>query len=416
MKVYADLHLHSPFSRATSEKMNPLDLVGFAKIKGLNLLGTGDALHPAWLSQLSLALEEVDGTGLYKARGADENVLFLVEAEVETVHLYEGRVKRIHHVIFMPSLEVAEQLGEALSRYGDLERDGRPTLTIKPSELVETILGVDDRCLVFPAHAWTPWRSIFGSFSGVDSIEECYEDMAKRIYALETGLSSDPAMNWRVSRLDRFTLLSFSDSHSPWPWRLGRECTIFNLSKLSYKELIEAIRTGKVATLEVPPEYGKYHYSGHRECGVGPLSPAEASKLNYRCPVCSKPLTKGVEDRVEELADRPSGFKPEKNMNYVKVLPLHEVISAALKPGGMKSLQSKVVGELYENLVVKLGSEYNVLLHASYEELIQAAPREVAIAIIMVREGRYRIIPGYDGVYGKLELKVVQKGLEGFLD
>jgi len=410
VEVFADLHLHSPYSRATSDKMNPLELTRFAKVKGLSLLGTGDALHPSWLSQLKLALEEVDETGLYQARGGEVDVLFLVQAEVETVHVHEGAVKRIHHVIFMPSLEVADQLIDRLSSYGDLERDGRPTLSLKPSELVELILEVDEDCLIFPAHAWTPWRSVFGSFSGVDTMEECYEDQVKRVYALETGLSSDPAMNWRVSSLDRFTLLSFSDSHSPWPWRLGRECTIFNVDRLSYKELIEAIKAKRVATIEVPPEYGKYHFSGHRGCGVGPLSPSEASKLNYKCPVCGKPLTKGVEDRVEELADRPVGFRLRNAQPYVKLLPLHEVIAASIKA---RTLNATEVHRLYEELVRVFGSEYNVLLRVSYEELRSVVPKQVASAIVRVREGRYRVIPGFDGVYGKIEFRGLDEGLSG---
>jgi len=409
VRVTADLHIHSPFSAATSEKMTLHDLVRFSRIKGLNLLGTGDALHPSWLSILKQNLEETVMKGLYKLKGEGEDVLFLTQTEVGTVHVYEGKVRRIHHVILMPSLEVAEQLTDRLSKLTDLKADGRPVLTITPAELVETVIETSSDNFIFPAHAWTPWWSIFGSIGGVNRMEECYEDMTKHIYALETGLSSDPAMNWRLSALDRYTLLSSSDSHSPWPWRLGRECNVFELEEPSYKELIDAIKAKDPSrilfTIETPPEYGKYHYSGHRKCGVGPIPPSEARKIGYRCPVCGKRLTKGVEDRVEEMADRPKGFKPENAIPYIKVLPLAELIATALGVKGEQALYSSRVWDVYLNVVNVCGNELKALIESSREDIEKASTTIVADLVVKARENALKITPGFDGVYGRLQLE-----------
>lgn len=259
MKLYADLHLHSRFSRATSREMKIEVIARFAEVKGLNLVGTGDALHPEWLSELKQKLNEDPETGFYKV-SERESVWFVVQTEVATVHRYREKSRRIHHVILLPTLETAEQVADRLSRFGPLESDGRPILETSPAELVEEARRVDRSILVFPAHAWTPWWSIFGAFSGVDTVEEAYEDQSPYVYALETGLSSDPPMNWRVSSLDRFTLVSASDSHSPWPYRLGREACLFEWRKPSYRELVETLRTGDPGkiklTLEVNPAYG----------------------------------------------------------------------------------------------------------------------------------------------------------------
>ncbi|MEM2504528.1 MAG: endonuclease Q family protein, partial [Candidatus Bathyarchaeia archaeon] len=256
--------------------------------------------------------------------------------------------------------------------------------------------------MVFPAHAWTPWFSVFGAFSGFDRIDDCYQDMTKYIYALETGLSSDPPMNWRLSSLDRFTLLSNSDSHSYWPWRIGREANVFELDKLAYRDIIDSIRRKDVSiikfTIETDPAYGKYHWTGHRACGVS-LPPAEAIKLNGKCPVCHKTLTKGVEQRVEELADRPYGFRPAGSPGYIHLLPLSEVISAVIDAS---SPNSKTVWSIYNTLISRFGDEYTVLLDAGFDDIAKIVDPIVAEAIIRVREGRVKVIPGYDGVYGKI--------------
>lgn len=406
MKLIADLHLHSKYSGATSQRMNIAELVDFAKIKGLNVLGTGDALHPKWISELRRELTYLDD-GLYISP-KDEEIYFIIQTEVATIHQFNNKSRRIHHVIIMPSLEIAVQLSEAVRKYGDVESDGRPILNMDPAELVEIVMELDKLNMVFPAHAWTPWWSMLGAFSGVDHIRECYQDMVKNIYAIETGLSSDPSMNWRVSWLDNYTLLSFSDSHSPYPYRLGREAVIFNLSKPSYREIIEAVKNKDssriMMSIEVPPEYGKYHWTGHRNCNFGPLDPEEAKKLNYKCPVCGRKLTKGVEDRVEELADRPRGYVPAKKIDYVHLIPLQELIalSMGIEVDNESKLNSSKIWNEYEKLIKAFGNEFRILLEVTEEEIEKIGGRKLAELISYMRQRKLKIIPGYDGVYGKL--------------
>ena len=412
MLIYADLHIHSKYSGATSEKMNIRELLIYAPLKGINLLGTGDALHPLWLKELKENLEEIPGTGFYKAKNSRAELMFVVQTEVGTIHEVDGKARRIHHVILMPSIEVAEQAIDVLSKYGDLNIDGRPVFTMHPAELVEILLEIDKKIFIFPAHAWTPWWSLFGSIGGVDRLEDCYGDKSHEIKALETGLSSDPEMNWRVSALDRLALLSNSDSHSPYPHRLGREANVFNLEKPSYDEMIRAIveKDPKkfIMTIEVDPAYGKYHWTGHRKCGVS-MPPEEAIKRGNICPVCGKPLTKGVEQRVEELADRPRGYRPPNSIGFKRLLPLAEIIAACLNVKGESKLYSGRVWEMSMKLINKFGSEFNVLLNASLDELKEVVPDKIAEAIIRVREGKITIKPGYDGVYGQLILEEFNK-------
>ena len=402
MRVIADLHIHSRYSRATSANMNIPDIARFAQIKGLTLVGTGDFTHPQWLRELKENLSEVPGTGLYKPKSQKFDIWFMITGEVSTVFSFGGKTKKIHHVILTPSIEVAEQINDRLSRYGSLEADGRPTLAMSAPHLVEEVMEVSRDNMVFPAHAWTPWFSLFGAFSGFDRIEDCYQDMTRHIHALETGLSSDPPMNWRLSSLDRFTLLSNSDSHSSWPWRIGREANVFELKQLTYWNIIESIRMNDSSalkfTIETDPAYGKYHWTGHRACGVS-LPPAEAIKLGNICPVCHRRLTKGVEQRVEELADRPYGFKPPNSPGYMHLLPLSEVISAVI---GASSPSSRKVWNIYNALISHFGNEYKVLIDADFNEIAKATDPLIAEAVIRVREGRVKVIPGYDGVYGQI--------------
>ncbi|MBS7641375.1 MAG: endonuclease Q family protein [Candidatus Bathyarchaeia archaeon] len=403
MRVIADLHIHSKYSRATSTSMNVQEIARFSQIKGLTIVGTGDFTHPEWLRELKSELVEVDGTGLYKpAKMPGSPVYFMITSEVSTVFTFAGETKRVHHVILTPSIEVAEQINDRLSKYGDLGADGRPTLNMSAAHLVEEVMEVSRSNVIFPAHAWTPWFSIFGAFSGFDRIEDCYQDMTKHIFAIETGLSSDPPMNWRLSALDKFTLLSNSDSHSTWPWRIGREANLFELERLTYWEVVDAIKSKDPRrlklTIETDPAYGKYHWTGHRACGVS-LPPSEAIKLGNRCPVCHKKLTKGVEQRVEELADRPRGFIPENSPGYIHLLPLSEVLAAVL---GAVSPDSQRVWSIYNVLVSRFGNEYAVLMDAPYEEVVRLSNPTVAEAIIRVREDRVKVIPGYDGVYGQI--------------
>ena len=403
MRVIADLHIHSCYSRATSKRMHIGEIAKFARIKGLNLVGTGDFTHPKWLKELQEVLVFEPDISLYKlAKNPESPVSFMVTTEVSTIFTFENKVKKVHHVILTPSIETAVQINERLAKHGDLTIDGRPTLNMSAPQLVEEVMEASNDNMVFPAHAWTPWFSIFGAFSGFDSVEDCYQDMTKHIHALETGLSSDPPMNWRLSKLDRLTLLSNSDSHSFWPWRVGREANVFELQRLRYREVLDAVRFKDKDrfkfTIETDPAYGKYHWTGHRNCKVS-LSPAEAIKLGNICPVCRKRLTKGVEQRVEELADRPAGFKPQGVIGYIHLLPLSEIIATVL---GVGSLYTRTVWSVYNRLVERFGDEYSVLVDTSKEALSGVVDDKIAEAIVRVREGRVTVVPGYDGVYGRL--------------
>jgi uncharacterized protein (TIGR00375 family) len=338
------------------------------------------------------------------AKQPDSPVRFIMTAEVSTIFTSEGEIKKIHHVVLTPNVETAAQINDRLSKYGSLSSDGRPTLNMSAPHLVEEVMEVSSENMIFPAHAWTPWFSIFGAFSGFNSVEECYQDMTKHIHALETGLSSDPQMNWRLSKLDRFTLLSNSDSHSFWPWRIGREANVFELQKPSYREIVDTIRLKDQErfkfTIETDPAYGKYHWSGHRNCHVS-LSPQGAIKLGNICPVCRRKLTKGVEQRVEELADRPADFKPERFIGFKRLLPLSEIIATVLKSD---SPSTQRTWSIYNMLIEKFGDEYTVLIEIPQEVLNKIVDEKIAEAIVRVREGNAKVVPGYDGVYGRLVL------------
>jgi uncharacterized protein (TIGR00375 family) len=413
LRVIADLHIHSRYSRATSQQMSIGEIARFAKIKGLNLVGTGDFTHPKWLSEIQETLFPEPDTDLYRVAGdAASPVRFMLTTEVCTIFNFENAVKKVHHVILTPNVETAVQVNEALNRYGDLAADGRPLLNMTAPQLVEEVMAVSSENMVFPAHVWTPWFSVFGAFSGFDSIEECYQDMAKHIHALETGLSSDPAMNWRLSRLDRFALVSNSDCHSFWPWRIGREANVFELERMSYGEVVDAVCSKDPArfkfTIETDPAYGKYHWTGHRKCNVS-LSPQEAQKFGNVCPVCRRTLTKGVEQRVEELADRPVDFKLDGSPGFMRLLTLSEIIAAVL---GTDSPSTQAVWRIYNLLVGKFGDEYTVLIDASKDALAEVVDIAIAEAVIRVRAGSVHVVPGYDGVYGKLDLSAAGSGTD----
>lgn len=398
MKIFADFHIHSYLSRATSQNMNLDELSRNAKIKGLNLLGTGDFTHPTWMNELKEKLKPIDNSGLFTYNG----IYWMITVEVSTVYEKKGKARKIHHVIHVPSFDIADQIIDSLSKRGDLSSDGRPIFNnLSSSELVEILMSIYKDTLIIPSHAWTTWWSLFGAFSGFDSIEECYEDMTKHIYAIETGLSSDPPMNWRLSKLDEFCLMSNSDAHSPWIWRLGREFNAFDLKKPSYFEIVDAVKKKDkkrfIFTVEVPPEYGKYHYTGHRNCNIS-LHPKDAIKLDNKCPKCGRKLTIGVLQRVEELADRPEGFMPKDAIPYKSLLPLYEIISHVME---IDQLYSKKVMEEQDKLIANFGNELNVLLNAKKNELLKVTSAKIADAIIKTREGRVEFIAGYDGVYGK---------------
>jgi len=393
--------------------MNITEITRFARIKGLNLVGTGDFTHPKWLEELKAQLVEDSDASLYKpAKDPASPVRYMITGEVSTIFSFENIIRKIHHVILTPNLEVAAQINERLSQHGNLTSDGRPQLNMTAPQLVEEIMQICNQNVVIPAHAWTPWFSLFGAFSGFDHIEDCYQDMTRHILALETGLSSDPPMNWRLSALDKFALVSNSDSHSHWPWRIGREANVFELKHLTYQEVVDSIRQKDPKrfkfTIETDPAYGKYHWTGHRNCKVS-LSPQEAIKLGNYCPVCRRKLTKGVEQRVEELADRPACYRPENEIGYLHLLPLSEIIAAVLNVT-YPSVQK--VWEIYNALVARFGDEYSVLIDASFEEMSKIVEPTIAEAIVRVREEKVKVIPGYDGVYGQLVICGGSKEIE----
>jgi len=417
MKIIADLHIHSRFSRATSKELNIKNLEKYAKIKGLNLLGTGDFTHPEWLKELKNELTE-DETGILKTKTGFN---FILQGEISLIYTQDGKGRRIHNVLLAKNLDVVEQINEALLKRGRLDYDGRPIFNLSCIEFTEMMKSIDKDIEIIPAHIWTPWFSLFGSMSGFDSVEECFKDQAKFIHALETGLSSDPAMNWRLSQLDNYTLISNSDSHSFWPWRIGRECNIFDI-KLAYDAFIKSLKTkeGFIETIEVDPSYGKYHFDGHRLCKVC-MSPKDAIKNKNICPKCGRKLTIGVLHRVEELADREEGFKPKNAVPFKSVIPLSEIISNLIG----YAISSKKVWEIYHQLVSKGRSELGILLDAEPEELKKLADEKIADAIINNREGKIPIQPGFDGEYGypifngkikkaEIRQKHEQKGLGDF--
>jgi uncharacterized protein (TIGR00375 family) len=399
MKFIADFHIHSKYSRATSKDMDLPNLDKWAKIKGIKILGTGDFTHPEWLKSLEDSLTEAE-PGLFALRNSDSQTRFTLTSEVSCIYSKGGKVRKVHVIIFSPSFEAVKDINSHLSAIGNLRADGRPILGLDVKELAKIVLNASQNCLIVPAHAWTPWFSVFGSKSGFDSLEECFDEYAKYIYAIETGLSSDPAMNWRLSALDKITLISNSDAHSP--RKIGREANVFD-TQISFAKIIEAIKEKDknkfLYTIEFFPEEGKYHYDGHRFC-ENSFSPKDTKKYGEICPACGKPLTIGVLNRLEKLADREEGVTPENAIPFKNLIPLEEIIADFLEV----SPAAKRVAKEYENLIKKLGSEFNILLDATFGELKSSTLLGIAEGIIRVREGKVSIIPGYDGVYGKIKI------------
>jgi len=394
MKILADLQIHSRFSRATSPSITIQNLEKYARLKGINLLGTGDFTHPKWLAELKEELKE-DGSGILTSKSGSK---FALQGEISNIYTQDGKGRKVHTLLLARNFDVVEQINQALLKKGRLDYDGRPIFGFSCIELVEMMKEIEDDIEVIPAHAWTPWFGIFGSMSGFDSVEECFKDQSKHIYAIETGLSSDPAMNWRLSKLDRYTLLSSSDAHSFWPWRLGRECNVFEFDEdYTYDDLLNAIRKRKnfVETIEMWPHEGKYHYTGHRSCNVC-LSPKESLKLKDICPKCSSRMTVGVAQRVEMLADRPEGFVPKNAIPFRNLIPLSEVIAGSIG----ERVESKKVWEEYFKLIKEFGNEFNVLFHVEESRLKNTMTGKIAENIMRNRHQKIPFKPGYDGVYG----------------
>ena len=367
----------------------------WAKLKGIQLIGTGDFTHHLWLEELRGKLED-KGNGLYEHKG----VQFILTSEISCIYSKNNRGYRIHNIIFAPSFKTVDKINDHLSRLGNLASDGRPILGLDAAELARIIFDIDPKCFIVPGHIWTPWFSLFGSASGFDRIEDCFEEQAKNIHCLETGLSSDPAMNWRLSALDRFSLISNSDSHSP--SKIGREANVFDC-QMSYDEITNTLKTKDkkkfLYTIEFYPEEGKYHYDGHRLCGVV-FSPRETKAHKNICPKCGKPFTIGVMNRVDQLADRPDGFKPENAIPFKNLIPLDEII-ADVKGMGKAS---KSVGQEYRGILAKFGTEFEVLGKVPEEDLRKGMDSRIAEAIIRSRQGKVNIAPGYDGEYGKVSI------------
>ena len=398
MKFVADFHLHSKYSRATSPQMDLENLDLWAKIKGIKVLGTADFTHPEWFKNLKEKLEPAE-SGLFKLKKIkDSQTRFILTVESSCIYSKGGKVRKIHIIVFAPSFEVVEKINTHLSRIGNLSADGRPILGLDAKELAKIVLGISEDCLIVPAHVMTPWFAVFGSRSGFDSIEECFEEYSKYIFASETGLSADPAMLWRIPAGQKLTLISNSDAHSL--QKIGREANVFD-TKLNYPAIINAVKSKDpqnfLYTIEFFPQEGKYHYDGHRMCEVR-LSPQESKKCNNICPNCGRPLTIGVLNRIEELADKPEGFHPENAIPFKSLICLAEIIAEAL---GL-TVNTKQVKKHYQDLLDKFDNELEILLNVSQKELEEVALSEIAEGIIRVREGKVFIEPGYDGVYGKI--------------
>ncbi len=378
-------------------------IASWAKKKGITVVGTGDFTHPVYFSELKAKLTPT-GRGLFTLKKSGilqpPDVFFMLSGEVSTIFTQGGKLRKIHLCLFIPGFDEAEKIILSLSKIGKLSSDGRPTFGMSARELVMRIINVSPHCVVVPAHAWTPWFSLFGAHSGFDSIEESFGDQAQHIFAIETGLSSDPEMNWRLSSLDRLALISNSDAHSP--GKLGREANVFDCAP-DYGEMVDALRKKDpkrfLYTIEFFPQEGKYHYDGHRACSVV-MGPEETKKNKGLCPVCGKKVTVGVMNRVNALADRPSGYVPPGAIPARHLIPLEEIIAGALEA----HVGTKGVMDEYEKIVAKGGTEFSVLLDLSHEDLLRIAPPRVVEGIKRVREGRVKIAPGYDGVYGKIEI------------
>ncbi|MDD3086992.1 MAG: endonuclease Q family protein [Candidatus Omnitrophica bacterium] len=395
MEFIADFHIHSKYSRATSRDMDVKNLAYWAKLKGITLMGTGDFTHHLWLEELRHNLEDC-ANGLYKHNG----IYFILTSEVSSIYSKRGKVYRIHNLIFAPSFKTVDKINEKLSHIGNLASDGRPILGLDAAELARIVFNIDENCMIVPGHIWTPWFSLFGSMSGFDKIEDCFEEQTKNIFALETGLSSDPAMNWRLSALDKFTLISNSDSHSP--QKIGRESNVFNC-ELDYKTIRDVLRTKDKSrflyTVEFFPEEGKYHFDGHRMCGIR-WSPQETKEHNGRCPKCGRQVTVGVVNRVEKLADRPEGFKPVGAIPFKRLIPLDEIIADTK---GVAKTSISVARE-YQAALAKLGTEFEVLMRLTKNDLLKGLSPKAVEGVLRVREGKVDIKAGFDGEYGTISI------------
>jgi len=426
MRQIADLHIHSKYSRACSPQLTLENIDKTCRIKGVDIIATGDFTYPDWFFDIRNSLTPCPSpasrergakdSGLYVLKTAEnDKVKFLLSTEFALIYKKNDKVRRIHLVVHAPNIKAAEELNKYLDKRYNIRSDGRPILGMSAEALMKLCLSIHPKYLIYPAHLWTPWFAVFGSKSGFDSMEECFGEYTPNIYAYETGLSSDPEMNWRLSSLDKLTLLSNSDAHSlP---NIGREANVFDLEEISYDEIYDVIslresRATNAAhanrknksyldyTIEFYPEEGMYHYDGHRACGIS-FCPKETKKHKAICPVCKKPLTVGVMNRIDELADRPIGFKPDNKPGFKKLVELDKIICEAL---GIKSRASKAVQAEYNNLINCLGNELDILINIDLNKIKQATRQEIAEGVKRVREGKLIIEPGFDGQYGAVKI------------
>jgi uncharacterized protein (TIGR00375 family) len=407
MEFVADLHIHSRYSIATSQDLTPETLWKWGQLKGIRLLGTGDCTHPGWLSELEEKLVRTD-CGLFSLRAQPpfpdipascrSAVSFLLSGEISCIYKKAGKTRKVHCLVLLPDFAAARRLNAVLARIGNLASDGRPILKLDAKDLLQMVLDASPEAMLIPAHAWTPHFSVFGTASGFNSLEECFEDLSCEVHAIETGLSSDPAMNWRVSSLDGVTLVSNSDAHSA--AKLGREATIFN-TELAYSAIFAGIAGGRgvASTIEFFPQQGKYHADGHRACGVR-LSPAETIANGYRCPTCGKKVTVGVLHRVELLADRAEGLKPPGAPPFRSLIPLLDLIGGTLGVGTM----SKRAQAMYFGLLREVGNEFHILMDAPLDAIGAASSAFLARSIGEMRAGEVEIVSGYDGEFGKISV------------
>ena len=405
MEIIADLQIHSKYARATSKDLSFENLEKYARMKGINLLGVGDFQHPEHREEITKKLKEDDKGILWTKTG----FAFLWQTEISLMYSENGKRRAVHLLVFAPNGKIADKIILYLGSKGRLDYDGRPIFGITCRDAVKDLKEIDDRIEIIPAHCMTPWFGLFGSKSGFDSLKECFGEELDKIHAIESGMSADPSMLWRFEEVanGKVRVVSFSDAHSFWPWRIGREATIFDIEELSYDNIIKAIRTGQglKGTIETPPEYGRYHWDGHRNCNFS-CGPEETKKLNRICPKCGGKLIIGVEYRVEELAKKNKGFTPKNSVQFHKLLPLHELLVLHTGSG----IASKGNWEMYNSLIEKFGNEFNILLRVNKEDLISKEVKLKLIdLIIRNREGKIKIKPGYDGEYGVAMLEEQKK-------
>ncbi|MCS7200626.1 MAG: endonuclease Q family protein [Patescibacteria group bacterium] len=403
MDIFADLHLHSKYSRACSKNLDLENLSYYASLKGLKILITGDFTHPDWFREIKQKLVEVND-GIYRLKDSQEEVFFLLGGEISSIFSRQGIVKRIHYIVILPKFDLVEKLNKKLSMYSNLRSDGRPILALDVIDFMKILFDIYEKAIFIPAHIWTPWFSLYGSISGFDSIYEAFGQYVDYVTAVETGLSSDPNMNWRLPELDRFSIVSFSDAHSPHPHRLGREATLFRLNELSYSQLYKAMKEPNeenkiLMTVEFFPEEGKYHYDGHRLCKVR-FSPEDSKKNKYLCPMCGGKVTIGVMSRVEKLAKRPSNFFSENRPPFKRTTPLTQIIGQLLN----SEPTSKKVFSYYLQVVNEIGPELDILIDNFDQDLMKQKYSDLLECLEKIRREEIILEPGYDGEYGKVLL------------